>query len=334
MLFSKASGVNESVYGKSQEPIKMFLEELEEAWQKQSILKYIFCMDKTSNFAEKYSYETSLGDFEPVGEGGKYPESGFQEGYDRVVEPDEWKLSFPVTQTMIEDARMGKVKRKAHGFMRSHGRTRELFGLAFLNAGNATTMTFGKNNKVFNIAAADGQALFSTAHPSKTGGTANQSNLYNAVFSYDTLCYGEEKMHYFKDDDGNILTVSPDTIIIPDKAVTKKLVFDAIGCEGIPGTADNSFNYQFGRWNVIISPLLTNWSGISGGDVVYLVDSKYNEAYECMPWLDRIPLSVKSYIDENTDNNIFKGRARYGAAPNNWRHILAIAPGLSGASTF
>lgn len=332
MLFSKASGVNDSIYGKSQEPIKMLLEQQEEAWQKQSIIPEVFFMDKSTNFAEKYTYETSLGDFEPVGEGGKYPETSFQEGYSRVVEPDEWKLSFPVTQTMIEDAKMGKVKSKSAGFMMSYNRTRELFGVSFLNNGNATTMTF--KDKVFNIAAADGQALFSTAHPSKTGGTGTQSNLYNAVFSYDTLCYAEEKGHYFTDDDGNILTVSFDTIIIPDKAVTKKLVFDAIGCEGQPNTAENSYNFQFGRWNVIISPLLTNWTGTSGGDMVYLMDSKYNDAYECMPWVDRVPLSVKSYIDETTDNNIFKGRARYGAAPNNWRHILAIAPGLSGGSTF
>lgn len=332
MLFSKASGLNDSIYGKSQDPIKMMLEQLEEAWQKQSIIPEIFCMDKTSNYAEKYTYETSLGNFEAVGEGGKYPENSFQEGYSKTVEPDTWKNSFVVTQEMVEDARMGKIKSKGNAFMLSYNRTRELFGVGFLNNGNATTMTFG--GKTFNIAAADAQALFSTAHPSKTGGTGTQSNLYNAVMSYDTLCYAEEKMHYITDDDGNILTVAPDTIIIPDKAVTKKLVFDAIGCEGQPGIADNSYNFQFGRWNVVISPYLTNWTGTSGGDMVYLLDSKYNDAYECMPWLDRIPLSVKSYVDENTDNNVFKGRARYGAAPNNWRHILAIAPGLSTGSTF
>jgi len=332
VLFSKASGLNDSIYGKSQDPIKMMLEQLEEAWQKQSIIPEVFYMDKTTNYAEKYGYETSLGNFEPTGEGGKYPETTWQEGYSKTIEPDTWKNSFVVTQEMVEDAKMGKVKSKGNAFMLSYNRTRELFGVAFLNNGNATTMSFG--GKTFTISAADGQALFSTAHPSKTGGTGNQSNLYNAVMSYDTLCYAEEKGHYLTDDDGNILTVSYDTILIPDKATTKKLVFDAIGCDGQPGTADNSYNFQFGRWNVVISPYLTNWTGTSGGDMVYLLDSKYNDAYECMPWLDRIPLSVKSYVDENTDNNVFKGRARYGAAPNNWRHIMAIAPGLSGGSTF
>lgn len=329
MIFSKASGVNDSFFGKSQEPIKMLLEQQEEAFQKQSIIPKVFFMDSTKNFAEKYAMETSLGNFEPVGENGAYPETSFQEGYSKVIEPETWKLKFAVTQEMVEDAKMGKVKSKAHGFMLSYNRTRELFGTGILNNANSTTMVFG--GKTFNIAGADGKALVATDHPSITGGTAAQSNLYDAPFSYDNLCWLEEKAHYFKDDDGNILTVSPDTIVIPDKAEIKKLVFNAIGAEGIPDTADNSFNYQYGRWNVVISPYLSAFSGTSG-DVWFLLDSKFNEAYQCLVWLDRIPLTVRSYIDENTDANIFKGRARYAAAPNNWRAIICGAPGLSGAT--
>lgn len=67
MIFSKASGLNDSVFGRSQEPIKMMLEQQEEAFEKQSAVKEIFKMDDTTNFAEKYTYETSLGDFEAVG---------------------------------------------------------------------------------------------------------------------------------------------------------------------------------------------------------------------------------------------------------------------------
>jgi len=333
MIFSKASGVNDSIFGKSQEPIKMMLEQQEEAFQKMSIIDKVYYMDDTKDFAAKYTIETSLGNFEPVGESGKYPESSFQEGYSKVIEPDTWKNSFVVTQEMIEDSKMGKVKSKATAFMLSHNRTRELFACGIINNGNATTMTFG--GKTFDISGADGQALFSTAHPSKTGGTGTQSNLYNGAFSYDNLCYAEEKMHYFTDDEGNYLTVTPDTIVIPDKAGIKKLVFEAIGAEGIPGTANNSYSYQFGRWNVLFSPYITNYSGTTSGyDTWYLLDSKFNEAYQALVWLDRIPLTTKSYVDENTDANIWKGRSRYAAAPNNFRAMLCSAPGLSGATSF
>lgn len=330
MLFSKASGVNDSAFGSSQEPIKMMLEQQEEAFEKMSIIDHVFFKDETKDFAAKYTIETSLGDFSPVGEGGKYPESQWQEGYSKVIEPETWKLQFAITQEMIEDAKMGKVKSKGKQFMRSHNRTRELFAAGLLNNGNSATMNFGGKN--FDITGADGKALFAVDHPSITGGTAVQSNLYDAVFSYDNLAYAEEKMHYFKDDDGNILTVTPDTIIVPDKAEIKKAVFEAVGSDGNPTTANRACNIHLGRWNVIFSPYLARVSGATG-DCWMLMDSSFNEAYEALVWLDRIPLTVRSVIDES-DNNLFKGRARYGCAPNNFRAIMCCAPGLAGASSF
>ena len=330
IIFNKASGLNDSVFGKSQEPIKLFIEQQIEAFQQYSIIDNVFYKDETNNFAEKYSYETSLGDFEAVGEGGAYPRNSFQEGYSKVIEPEEWKNSFEVTLTMIEDAKMGKVKQRAGQFTLSYNRGREKLAAAILNNGSSTTMTFGKNNRVFDISAADGKPLFATDHPSKTGNTGVQSNYFGNEFSYDALCRVEEAMQKFTDDDGNILNIMPDTIIIPSNARIKKLVFDAIGAEdGAPGTANHSFNIQYGRWNVIMSPYLQNTPGITPGtDTWYLMDSKFNEYYAGLVWLERIPLTVKSYIDENTDNNVFKGRARYGAAPNNWRAICKVDPGL------
>ena len=39
ITFSEGSGVNDSVFGKSQEPIKMFIEKRAEAFEAQSIMK-------------------------------------------------------------------------------------------------------------------------------------------------------------------------------------------------------------------------------------------------------------------------------------------------------
>jgi hypothetical protein len=326
MIFSEAAGLNNSIFGNSQYPIKMMLTDQSEAFEAESVLPYIFNMDTTSKWAEKYTYETSLPNFQPVGEQGIYPEGGFQEGYGSVIVPDEWKLQFSVTQTMVEDAMFGKVKQKAYGFTKAHYRTREQFGLGILNAGSATTMSFG--GKSFNITCADALALFSGVHTSVTGGTGTQSNYFANAFSYDALCLGEEHMRYLTDDDGNILDISPDTIIIPPKARILKLVLDAIGAdEGTPNTTNNSFNMQYGRWNVIMSPYLTNTASVTA-DTWYLMDSKWNEMYEGLVMLDRVPLTVKSYIDEKTDANIIKGRSRYVAKPNRWQAIGKFDPGI------
>lgn len=322
MIFSKASGVNDSIFGKSQYPIKALLEEREEAFQKGSQIEKIFGMEKSNRFAEKYTTMTQMGDFEPVGEGGAYPQTSLQEGYYKVIEPETWKNEFEVTQEMVEDARLVDIKSRASNFMGAYGRTREKFAANFLNSANATTFTFGK--KTFAYTCMDNLALLSTAHTSITSGTGNQSNYGTSAFTYDNLATVEEAMQKFTDDDGNLLNINPDTIIIPNAARIKKLVSDAVFTEsGRPGTTDNSFNYHAERWNVIVWNYLTVGSGVSA-DPWYTVDIEYCKDYG-LKFVDRIPLTVRSEISAN-DNNVFKGRARFNAGVIDWRFIYGNVP--------
>ena len=60
IIFSKGSGLNDSIYGKSQEPIRAVIEKNVEAFEQQSQIKNVFFMDSTRNYAEKYTQETSL----------------------------------------------------------------------------------------------------------------------------------------------------------------------------------------------------------------------------------------------------------------------------------
>ncbi len=326
VIFSKASGVNDSFYGKSQEPIKAFIEKHIEDFENRSMLNKVYVTERSKNFAEKFTYKTKLGNFSDVGENGAYPRSIVQEGYSKVIEPHEWKNQFAVTQTMLEDSKLFDLKGEMLGFSDGYSRTKELFGAALLSGAAEKNVTFG--GKEYDATSADGEALFSNAHTSITKGYKNQTNLFSDAFSYDVLCAMEEAMQNFRDDDGNILSICPDTIIMPNDYKLRKAVFDAIGAEGIPGTANNSFNYQFGRWNVIIWPYLNKMDGITAGSTqLYLLDSKFNENYRGLIWLDRLPLTVHSWIDENTDANIFNGRARFTAGFNNWRAICCLAPG-------
>ena len=50
-----------------------------------------------------------------------------------------------------------------------------------------------------------------------------------------------------------------------------------------------------------------------------LLDSKYNQTYGGAVWNDRVKLSVRSTIDDNTDANVWRGRSRFNAAFNDWR---------------
>jgi len=333
LIYTKASGVNDSIFGRSQEPIKMMLEKYEESFEAKSMIKEIFTMDKTNNFAERFVTETSLGDFRPVGEAGNYPRTTMQESYAKVIEPEEWKLSFGISQTMVEDGKIGKaIRKKGNNFMTSFHRTREKFAAEMLR--NCINASFEFGERVFDIRGADGRPFFATDHPSITAATLVQSNRFNAAFTYDNLSHAEERMQKFVDDDGHLLNIQPDTIIIPNNARIKMLVFHALNAENVPGVVSDGGSYHFGRWTVKVWNYLANPAGITPGtDWWILCDSQMKDIIEALPWLDRIPLSVHSWIDHNNDNNMFNGRARFGAAPNNWRAFAACTPGAGTALT-
>ena len=61
ITFSFGSGLNDSIFGKSQAPIKALIERRAEAFEQQSMLKYIFNMGSSKHFGEKFSTMTARG---------------------------------------------------------------------------------------------------------------------------------------------------------------------------------------------------------------------------------------------------------------------------------
>jgi hypothetical protein len=221
-IISYGAGLLESAFGKSTAVIAGLIKERTENFEKESQIKNIYKMGTGKNWGEKYATFTSGHGFAPVDEGGAYEDDDFQEDYSKTLTWQTWKDQFTVTQEAIEDDMMDLILGKAKNFTTLYGRTRERYAAALLAGATATAVTFG--GKSFDTTTADTVALFSTAHTSITGGTANQSNLFANAFSLDNLSYIQEKMINYKDSDGNLLTVSPDTIVIGNNAMLRKAV--------------------------------------------------------------------------------------------------------------
>ena len=317
IIFSESSGLNDSIYGKCQAPIRMFLEKRGEEFEQNSVLKNLFFMGKSGNYADMMTTMTAMSGFEPVGENGAYPLDGMQEGYQKLLKYQTWKDSFSVSKEMMEDGKLMDMRKQPAAFMTSYNRTRELFGAALYGAAmnGAGSVTF-KGVK-FDLTGADGSNLFAKEHAPKVSGD-KQCNCFKDAFSVDALGKLETAMHLFRGDNDEILDVAPDTILIPEIATLKKDVFAAIGADKDPVSANNAFNYQYGRWNVIVWPYLNQFV-TKGTSPWVLLDSKYNETYAGAVWNDRVQLEVRSTIDENTDANVWRGRSRFNAAFNDWR---------------
>lgn len=319
IIFSESSNLANTIYGKCEAPIRMFLEQRSEAFDNNSLLKDLFLMGTSENYGDLLTTMTAMNGFRPVGENGAYPSDSMEEGYQKMIVYETWKDQFQISQEMIEDAKLMDMKKQPAAFMTGYERTRELFGAAiyagFMSKGS--TVKFRGRN--FDIKGADGKPICATDHPAKVKGKV-QSNCFSNAFSASILGKVETQMQNFRGDNDEILDVAPTTILIPNDAEMKNDVFAAIGADKEPTTANNAFNYQYGRWSVIIWPYLNQFLA-EGAKPWALIDPTYNEDYGGAVWNDRIPLTVRSSVDENTDAAVWRGRARFNATGNDWRFI-------------
>ena len=132
IVFSEAGGVNDSIFGKSQAPIRSFIEKRGEAFEQQSVVKELFAQEKSTHFGEKFTSMTAMDGFQVVGENGAYPTDGQEEGYSKIMESVEWKDSFSISKKIIEDAKLMDLRKKPAAFVTAYYRTREKFGAALL----------------------------------------------------------------------------------------------------------------------------------------------------------------------------------------------------------
>lgn len=329
ITFSEGSGLNDSVFGKSQEPIKFFLEKRAEAFEQQSMLKHLFSMMDSKNYAEKFNGMTAMSGFKPTGEGGEVPTDGMQEGFSQTLEHMTWMNSFSISRAIIDDSKTIDLKQKPAAFIAGYHRTRERFGAALYAGaiGQETAITF--EGKKFKATCADGLSVFHKAHPSiLSGNKKKQCNLFSDDFSEDALGAMESTMQDFRGDNDEILSLAPDTIVIPNDYKLKQKVFAVIGADKSPDTANNGFNYQYGRWNVIIWPYLNQFID-AGLSPWMLLDSTYNEENKGAVWLDRTGLEVTSEVERNR-TNVWSGYARFIGGFNDWR--FAALGGMAGGN--
>jgi phage major head subunit gpT-like protein len=167
--------------------------------------------------------------------------------------------------------------------------------------------------KSFNNVGADGLALASTAHTSKTGKAGNQSNYFtNAPLTAVSLKQAEEAFNNFVTDIGEKANVFGDTLFVPFEL--RDEAWELVGSEGKLGTNNNDINSFYGKYNVIVSRWLNpgQW---------FLIDSSYMK--KCLYWLNRKDLETKSQVDFNTDNWMIKSYARWSQGFTDWKWLIA-----------
>jgi hypothetical protein len=324
IILSESSNNAKALYGEIQAPIAAFLERRDEAWMhdESNIAAKIFKRVNSTHHTEAFTGVGATDSFDPVGENGAYPQSSTEQLYEKYVTAVTWKGSFSISQEMMEDKMDNVLVGKPQIFIDSYHRGRSKFFAGLLGAAIKNQAAYKQGNFSFETTTADGAKLFSTAHACKIKG-ANQCNAFTDAFSATALGKLATKMQNFHDDNGNMLVMNPDTIIIPNDAAIKEAVFGVLGAHNDPTTAaGNKFNYLFGAWNVLVWNELNQYCAGSTNTPWILMDSQFNQRYDGAIDLMRKDLTVTSEIAHN-DANVWKGRARYTGAFVDFRCLAA-----------
>ncbi len=350
IIFNIGESLKQSAFNILQEPIKMLMENEKEAFEKESFLSKVFVMKTTDKYQEEYRSSTAMDGFKPTEDLERPGLSDFQEGYGKIFRTQIWTNSFVVSKQTIEDNQMMSINAQAMGFIKSYGRTRERYGAAMLAACTRDDGVCTFEGKKFDVHGGDTvngevdnpskQLYFFNAHKPVKGaaGGVEQANKFCVStaldlsktkaeeFILDIIGQVQTAMINYRDDKGNILCVNPDTLVIPNYYGFKNALLTALKTQYTSAMGDNGVNLQYGNWNVVVSPYLNGLDGFTEADKAFIMlDSKYNKEALGAVWFDRVPLTVKSYIDEPTEANVWAGRSRFGAGFNNFRAMAYVS---------
>lgn len=334
IVYSKSSGLNPAAIGRLETPIKMIIEhESDILTKKGGVCDWLFNVEKSNRFGETIVGQNEFDVFEATAEGtGLTTQDTVKETYSKFIEHIQFMKEFAISAEMMEDAAFGvaaDAKRRAENFTRAYYKT--INRICEVALANATVESVSFQNANIDLTTADGMPLFSSEHV--YGEDNNQSNYYwGNIFSVgdednrtvsaaqfeDALGRLAIKLRNMKDENGDCLGYTADTIILPgNRPVAETVTKKVCGSAGALGNGYNEINLQYGNWNVIVLP---NWQAPT--DRVMIMSSEANKNLAGNMFFNRIPLTVSSWVDNHTGNYIWNGRCRFGVGFGTYKHIL------------
>lgn len=325
IIFAKNSAINDDLWKVNDQIVRSILKDTDlEKNNDDELVKALFNVKTSKKFAEKSSGLTEFANFEIVDEGDAGINDEIQQGWSKLIEHKQFIKTFTCTAEMNEDGDIDAMTEAAANFIRAYKRTRAQYASDALVTEGAS-FTFG--GKTLDKTTGDALGLFSTAHKGVKSGVATQANVFTNAFGSDAAMLNRLANigRNFKNDSGNVIGHTFDTIVIPGNAYAlEDTIRKIIKSDLTVGSNFNDVNTQKGLWKLVVDH---RWQVASGAPYI-VMSSEANKELSGNVFYDRIPLTVKDWVDNKTFNLEWSGRARMSAGFRNWRHVI-----MGGATT-
>ena len=335
IIYSKSTETNNAAFGRLEFPIKMVIENESDILSKKGgIRDWLFNVEKSNKFGESIITQNEFDVFKYVVEGSGAESDTISEISTKFIEHIQFMKEFVVTAEMVEDCNYGlavDAKRRAENFTRAYYKTmNKLCEAALINAYEGSCVFAGAD---LDLTTSDSMPLFYNDHSyggvDKAGG--KQSNYFwgdifasgegrsiSASAFEEALAELSVKLRSMKDENGEALGYTADTIILPgNKPKIEQVVKKVCGSEGALGNGYNDINLHYGNWNIVILP---NWQPTDNRLMV--MSSEANKNLAGNMFFNRVPLTVSNWVDHHTGNYYWNGRCRFGVGFGSYKHIL------------
>lgn len=317
--FAKNSGLNDDLWKVNDQIVRAVLQDTDnEKNNDDELVSSIFNVEKSDKYAEKISSLTEMGNFSIVDEGDAAIQDDIQQGFSKLIQHYQFIKKFTCTAEMNEDGDINSMKVAAANFVRAYKRTRAQYASDMLTA-EGTSISFG--GKTLDRTTGDGKGLFATDHPYKAiSGT--QSNVFTNAFGTTSAMLNRLANigRNFKNQSGNVMGYTFDTIIIPgDAPALEDTIRKIIKSDLTVGSNFNDVNTQKGLWKLIVDH---RWTTGGASSPYILMSSEANKELQGAMFYDRVPLTMKDWVDENTFDLNWSGRARMSVGFNSWAPFI------------
>ena len=336
--YSAMSGKNDPMFGKFEHPIKALIENESNLCEKnKTSLDVLYNIEKSNRYAETIMGESDFDTFMAKEEGQEAENDSVEKTYDKTISHIEFAKEFTITRKMADDAKFGmgtNMKNKPKKFVRAYYKTRVKLGAQALI--NATKASFVFNKATVDLTTGDGKPLFNNAHAYHTDKMKGktQTNYFYGEFTDDvatfekTIAVLANKLRNFKDENGETMGYTADTLIIPcNRPELEMMAKKIVGSERTTGSDYNDINTQYGNWTLVV---LDGWE--TEGDEIMVMSSEANENLLGNMFFNRVKLDITNGIDPHTRNFFWNGYCRMGIGFTTWKHILRAVNSASSVS--
>ena len=228
-----------------------------------------------------------------------------EEGWKTTYTHTEFAQGFAVERKLVDDDLYNVINQRPAALAISAMRKREKDAASVFNNAFSSSYTGGDAIELCG------------AHPFSPGNASTQANNGTSALSYDNIIATRKLMREFQDDRGELVSVLPNTIIVPPEL--ENTAWEILNSMNKPDTANNNGNYvRSTGFNLVV------WDYLTDANNWFMADGSLMNLY--LNWFDRVPLEFTA--DPTSDYNLiskFRGYMRYSYGWSDWRWVYGHA---------